>query len=154
MAGMYYEEFTVGVVIDHPIRRTITETDNILFSTLSMNPQPLHLDIEFSKNSIFGQRLVNSIFTLGCVTGITVYDTTLGTTLGNLGFEEIAFPAPMFHGDTLKVTTEVLSKRDSKSRPNAGIVVLRHVGRNQRDEIVCSCTRIALMCKRPEETQA
>jgi len=153
MGGLYYEDFEVGATIAHEIRRTMTETDNVLFSTMSLNPQPLHLDAEFSKTSLFGQRLVNSIFTLGCVTGITVVDTTLGTTVGNLGFEEVKFPNPMFHGDTLHVVTEIVDKRESKSRPTTGIVNFRHVGYNQRDEIVCECSRAALMLKRPSASE-
>jgi acyl dehydratase len=153
MGGLYYEELEVGTTIEHEIRRTMTEMDNVLFSTMSLNPQPLHLDAEFSKTSLFGQRLVNSIFTLGCVTGITVVDTTLGTTVGNLGFEEVKFPNPMFHGDTLHVVTEIIDKRESKSRPTTGIVNFRHVGYNQRDEIVCECSRAALMLKRPSASE-
>ena len=117
MAGMYFEDFTVGDVIKHDVTRTVTETDNLLITALTMNVQPLHLDAEFSKKSMFGRQIVNSIFTLGLVTGIPVQDTTLGTTLGNLGFRDIEFPKPVFFGDTLRVETEALDKRESKSRP-------------------------------------
>jgi acyl dehydratase len=149
MSGMYYEEFEPGATIEHPITRTVTETDNLLFSVLTHNVQPLHLDVEFSKKSIHGQVLVNSIFTLGLVTGVAVGDTTLGTTFGNLGFEKIAFPGPVFLGDTIRCATEILEKRESKSRPNAGIVAFMHRGYNQRDEVICECHRIGLMMKRP-----
>ena len=149
MPGLWYEEFEVGTTIEHPLRRTITEADNVIFSTMTLNTQPLHLDAEFSKSSIYGQRLVNSMFTLACVAGMTVNETTLGTTLGNLGFEQITFPNPVFHGDTIHITTEILEKRESKSRPTTGIVKLRHVAWNQRDELVVDCRRSALMLKRP-----
>ena len=149
MSGLYYEDFEIGAVTRHPIRRTLTEMDNVLFSSLTLNPQPLHLDEEFSRNSIYGQRLVNSIFTLGLVVGIAVTDTTLGTTLGNLGFDDVKFPHPLFHGDTLRSETEILDKRESKSRPTAGIVFFGHRGYNQHDALVCSCRRAGLMSKRP-----
>lgn len=152
MAGLYYEEFEIGKVLRHAPTRTITETDNLLFSTMTMNPQPLHLDAEFSKHTIHGQRLVNSIFTLGVVGGIPVADTTLGTTHGNLGFSEIRFPNPVFHGDTIHVETEVLDKRESKSRPDAGIVFFLHRGINQRGEVVCECRRTGLMMKHPTQS--
>ncbi|MGW5515216.1 MaoC family dehydratase [Nocardia africana] len=148
MAGLYFEEFEPGTVIEHATRRTVTETDNVLFSTLTLNVAPLHLDAEYSKNSIHGQRLVNSLFILGLVSGITVPDTTLGTTLGNLGFQEVKFPAPVFHGDTIRVRTEIVSKRESKNRNDSGIVNFRHQGINQRDEVVCDCLRAGLMLKR------
>lgn len=148
MSGLYFEEFEPGAVIEHSTRRTVTETDNVMFSSLTLNLAPLHLDAEYSKNSIYGQRLVNSLFILGLVTGITVPDTTQGTTLGNLGFEEVKFPKPVFHGDTIRVRTEIVSKRESKSRDDSGIVFFRHYGINQRDEIVCDCRRAGLMLKR------
>ncbi|MFF0488694.1 MaoC family dehydratase [Nocardia sp. NPDC003482] len=148
MPGLYFEEFEPGTVIEHATRRTVTETDNVLFSTLTLNVAPLHLDAEYSKNSIHGQRLVNSLFILGLVSGITVPDTTLGTTLGNLGFQEVKFPAPVFHGDTIRVRTEIVAKRESKSRTDSGIVTFRHQGINQRDEVVCDCLRAGLMLKR------
>jgi acyl dehydratase len=148
MAGMYFEEFEPGVVIEHPTRRTVTETDNVLFSTMTLNLAPLHLDAEYSKDSIYGQRLVNSLFILGLVSGISVPETTQGTTLGNLGFEDVKFPKPVFHGDTIRVRTEILDKRESKSRDDSGVVFFRHLGINQRDEIVCDCRRAGLMLKR------
>jgi acyl dehydratase len=148
MAGLYFEEFEPGTVIEHQTRRTVSETDNVLFSALTLNLAPLHLDAEYSKGSIYGQRLVNSLFTLGLVTGISMQDTTQGTTLGNLGFSEVKFPQPLFHGDTVHVRTEIVDKRESKSRNDSGIVTFRHYGINQRDEVVCDCTRAGLMLKR------
>jgi acyl dehydratase len=147
MAGMYYEDFTVGDVIKHEVTRTVTETDNLLITALTMNVQPLHLDAEFSKKSLFGRQIVNSIFTLGLVTGIPVQDTTLGTTLGNLGFRDIEFPKPVFFGDTLRVETEALDKRESKSRPDTGIVGIEHRGYNQNNDLVCVVRRTALMLR-------
>ncbi|MDR7292841.1 MaoC family dehydratase [Pseudoglutamicibacter albus] len=149
MAGMYYEDFVVGEVIRHEVTRTVTESDNLLITTLTMNVQPLHLDAEFSGESIFGRQIVNSIFTLGLVTGIPVQETTLGTTLGNLGFREISFPKPVFFGDTLRVETEALDKRESNSRPGTGLVGIEHRGYNQNDELVCTVRRTALMKCRP-----
>jgi acyl dehydratase len=137
------------MVIEHAIRRTITETDNVLFSVMTLNVAPLHLDAEYSKNTIYGQRLVNSLFLLGFVCGVTVPETTLGTTLGNLGFDKITFPNPVFHGDTIHVRTEIMSARLSKSRNDSGIVTFRHVGLNQRDQVVCDAVRIGLMLLRP-----
>lgn len=148
MPGLYYEEFEPGAVIEHATRRTVSETDNLLFCSLTLNTAPLHIDAEYAKDSIYGQRLVNSIFILGLVTGITVPDTTQGTTLANLGFSETSFPKPVFHGDTIRVRTEILDKRESKSRDDSGIVFFRHLGINQRDEIVCDCRRAGLMLKR------
>ncbi len=149
MPGKYFEDFEVGAVYRHEVTRTITEMDNILFTTLTMNVQPLHLDEEFSKTTMHGQRLVNSIFTLGLVVGVTIIDTTLGTTLGNLGFENVEFPRPVFHGDTIRAETEVLEKRESRSRPEAGIVWWEHRGYNQRGELVCRAKRAGMMLKRP-----
>jgi acyl dehydratase len=148
MAGLYFEEFEPGQVIDHTTRRTVTETDNILFSTMTLNLAPLHLDAEYSKGTIYGQRLVNSLFILGLVAGITVPETTQGTTLGNLGFNEVKFPKPVFHGDTIRVRTEIVDKRVSKSRDDSGIVTFRHQGINQRDEVVCDAVRVGLMLKK------
>jgi acyl dehydratase len=148
MAGLYFEEFEPGQVIEHPTRRTVTETDNILFSTMTLNLAPLHLDAEYSKGTIYGQRLVNSLFILGLVAGITVPETTQGTTLGNLGFNEVKFPKPVFHGDTIRVRTEIVDKRVSKSRDDSGIVTFRHQGINQRDEVVCDAVRVGLMLKK------
>src|ERR1700722_7406424 len=143
MAGLYFEEFEPGQVIEHTTRRTVTETDNVLFSTLTLNLAPLHLDAEYSKGTIYGQRLVNSLFILGLVAGITVPETTQGTTLGNLGFNEVKFPKPVFHGDTIRVRTEIVAKRVSKSRDDSGIVTFRHQGINQRDAV-----RVGLMLKK------
>jgi acyl dehydratase len=149
MPGLFYEDFEVGAVLRHELRRTVTESDNVLFSTMTLNPQPLHLDEEFSRGTEHGRRLVNSIFTLGLVVGMSVGDTTLGTTLGNLGFEEVAFPKPVFHGDTVRAETEIVDKRESRSRTDSGIVWFSHVGYNQRDELVCRCRRAGLVLKRP-----
>jgi acyl dehydratase len=149
MPGLFYEDFEVGAVFQHAVRRTVTESDNVLFSTMTLNPQPLHLDEEFSRGTMHGQRLVNSIFTLGLVVGLTVAETTLGTTLGNLGFEEVVFPKPVFHGDTIRAETEILEKRESRSRTDSGIVWFAHSGYNQRDELVCRCRRAGLIVKRP-----
>jgi acyl dehydratase len=151
MAGLYFEEFEQGQVFDHAISRTVTEMDNVLFTTLTMNPQPLHLDEEFAKRTEFGQRLVNSIFTLGLVIGITVGETTLGTTVANLGMTDVRFPKPVFHGDTLRARTIVRSKRMSRSRADAGIVEFEHQGINQRGEVVAICLRAGLMKCRPKE---
>jgi acyl dehydratase len=150
MAGLFFEEFRVGQVFEHPIRRTITETDNVLFSTMTHNPAPLHIDEEYCRaHSEFGQRVVNSCLTLGLMVGISVNDTTLGTTVANLGWDEVRFPQPLFHGDTLHVRSEVLEMRDSRSRPHNGIVIFEHRAYNQRDELVGVCKRTALMMRRP-----
>ena len=149
MAGLYYEELEVGAVIEHAVRRTITELDNVLFSALTHNPQPLHLDEEYAKETMWGTRIVNSLFTLGLVVGLSVQETTLGTTVANLAFGEVIFPAPVRHGDTIHVETEVISKRESRSRPETGIVELEHRGFNQAGELVCRCRRQALMLRRP-----
>lgn len=149
MSGMWFEDFVVGDVVHHAITRTVTEADNVLFTTMTMNPQPLHLDEEFAAGTEFGTRLVNSLFTLGLVVGISVHETTLGTTVANLGFGEIAFPNPVRHGDTLRVETEVVSVRPSTSRPGQGIVEMEHRGYNQRDELVAVARRSALMLGRP-----
>ena len=148
MSGMYFEDLKPGLIVKHAMTRTVTETDNLLFTALTMNPQPLHLDVEFAKESMYGERIVNSVFTLGLVAGVHVADLTLGTTLGNLGFKEVTFPKPVFIGDTLRVESEVLDARESASRPNAGIVEFQHTARNQRDEVVCVLKRAALMKKR------
>src|SRR5262245_5407635 len=145
MAGLYFEEFTVGMAFDHPWSRTVTEMDNVLFSTLTMNPQPLHLDAHFAEKTEFGQRLVNSLFTLGLMIGMTINDTTLGTTVANLGMTDVRFPKPVFHGDTLKVRTVVESVRESKSRADVGLVEFRHTAYNQRGEDVATCRRTAMM---------
>jgi acyl dehydratase len=151
MAGLYFEEFEEGQVFEHAIGRTVTEMDNVLFCTLTMNPQPLHLDAEFAKTTEFGQRLVNSLFTLGLVIGISVGETTLGTTVANLGMSDVRFPKPVFHGDTLRARTIVRSKRKSQSRPDAGIVEFEHQGVNQRGETVAICRRAGLMKCRPAD---
>lgn len=149
MSGLYFEQFEVGHRIKHKVHRTVTETDNLLFSALTMNPAALHLDAEYCKDTIFGQRVVNSIYTLGLMVGLSVYDTTFGTTVANLGWEEVKFPRPVFVGDTLRVETLVLEKRESRSRSDCGIVMLEHRAFNQRDEEVAYCKRAALMLKRP-----
>ena len=150
MAGLYFEEFTVGRSFDHAWTRTVTEMDNVLFSSLTMNVQPLHLDEEFASKTEFGQRIVNSLFTLGLMIGITVNDTTLGTTVANLGMTDVRFPKPVFHGDTLKAHTKIISKRQSKSRPTQGIVEFEHTATNQRGEVVASCRRTGLMLGKPK----
>lgn len=149
MAGLYYEQFEPGQVFRHAVTRTVTEMDNLLITTLSMNTQPLHLDAEFAATTEFGKPLVNSMFTLALVVGITVTETTLGTTIGNLGFKEVRFPKPVFAGDTIHVETTVKSKRLSKSRSDCGIVDFEHRGYNQRGEVVCICDRAALMKVQP-----
>lgn len=148
MAGLYYEQFDVGMTFEHPWSRTVTETDNVLFSTLTMNPQPLHLDAHFAGQTEFGQRLVNSLFTLGLMIGMTINDTTLGTTVANLGMSDVRFPKPVFHGDTLKVRTVVESMRESQSRPDVGLVEFRHTAYNQRGEDVAICVRTAMIFRR------
>jgi acyl dehydratase len=148
--GRWFEDLTPGLVIDHAVTRTVNESDNTLFSVLTMNPQPLHLDESFAATTEFGTRLVNSLFTLSLLIGLSVFETTHGTTVANLGFEEIAFPAPVFHGDTIHARTEVVSSRPSASRPGQGVVVFDHHGFNQRDELVARCRRSALMLCRPQ----
>ncbi len=150
MAGLYFEEFEEGRVFEHEVRRTVTEYDNMMFSCMTMNTQPLHIDAEFARKSIYGQPLVNSMFTLALVVGIQVTELTLGTTLGNLGMTDIAFPRPVFHGDTIRARTTVLDKRISKSRDDSGIVNFLHEGFNQRDELVATVKRTALMAVRPK----
>lgn len=145
----WFEELPIGFVVDHTTTRTVTEADNVLFTCLTMNPQPLHLDAEYAKDSEFGERLVNSLFTLGLLVGLTVPELTLGTTIANLGFERVEFPKPVLHGDTVRAQTEVLEARASRSRADAGIVTFEHRGRNQRDELVAVCRRAALMRRRP-----
>jgi acyl dehydratase len=150
MPGLYFDELRLGQVFQHSIRRTITEADNVWFSALTHNPAYLHIDEQYCKeHTEFGQRIVNSAFTLGLMVGITITDTTLGTAVANLGWDEVRFPRPMFHGDTLRVETEVVELRESKSRPNAGVVTFIHRGYNQRNELVASCRRSGLQLKRP-----
>jgi len=151
MTGLYFEQFDEGQVFEHAMSRTVSETDNVLFCSLTMNPQPLHLDEEFAKQTEFGRRLVNSLFTLGLMIGISVGDTTLGTTVANLGISDVRFPKPVFHGDTLRVRTVVRAKRRSRSRQDAGIVEFEHQGINQRGETVAVCRRTGLMKCRPAE---
>ncbi|GAA5053355.1 MaoC family dehydratase [Erythrobacter westpacificensis] len=145
MAGKFFDEWRVGETIAHEIRRTVTETDNLLFSTMTHNPQPLHLDAQAASESEFGQILVNGTFTFALMVGLSVGDTTLGTLVANLGYDKLVHPKPTFLGDTLRAETEVVDKRDSKSRPGSGIVTFRHRLLNQRDEVVCECLRMALI---------
>jgi acyl dehydratase len=153
MAGYFYDEFEVGRVFKHAIRRTVTETDNVLFSTLTHNPAPLHLDHEYMRaQSEFGKPLLNSFFTLGLIVGISINDTTLGTTVANLGLEAVRFPAPLFVGDTVHVETEVVAMRPSESRPRNGILTFEHRGYNQHDVLVATCRRNVLMLRTPERT--
>jgi acyl dehydratase len=149
MAGLFFEEFTEGQVFEHPLTRTVTEMDNTMFSLMTMNPQPLHIDAHFAEQTEWGQRLFNSLYTLGIMVGMSVADTTLGTTIGNLGMTDVRFPKPVFHGDTLRARTKIVSKRESKSRPNAGLVEFEHECLNQRGEVVAICRRAGLMHKRP-----
>ena len=149
MAGRYYDQWSVGDAIVHEIRRTVTETDNLLFSTMTHNPQPLHLDVEAAKASEFGQILVNGTFTFALMVGLSVGETTLGTLVANLGYDKLVHPKPVFIGDTMRAETVVTELKDSKSRPNAGIVTFMHRLINQRDEIVCQCLRSALLLRSP-----
>jgi acyl dehydratase len=149
MPGLYYEEFEIGHVFTHSLTRTVTEMDNMLFSNMTLNPQPLHIDRHFCETQTeWGQPLVNSIFTLGLMIGISVNDTTVGTTIGNLGMTDVRFPHPLFQGDSVHCTTEVVAKRESKSRPGAGIVEFEHKAFNQNDILVASCRRQAFMKKK------
>lgn len=149
MAGLWFDELAVGQRFEHAIRRTVTETDNLLFTTLSHNAAQLHLDAEYMKDSEYGQVLVNSCFTLSLMVGVSVGDTTLGTAVANLGWDEVRFPKPVFVGDTLNIVTEVVELRGSKSRPDAGIVTFRHEAYNQRGELVASCKRSGLQRRKP-----
>jgi acyl dehydratase len=148
MGGLYYEQFEVGRTFDHEIHRTVTESDNVWFCSVTCNPARIHIDADYCASTEFKQPLVNSIFTLGLVIGLSVQDTTLGTTIANLGMTDVEFPRPVFAGDTLRSRTTVVAARESRSRPNAGIVTFRHEGLNQRGEIVCLCIRQALMHRR------
>jgi acyl dehydratase len=150
MQGLYLEDFEVGRKFEHALRRTVTEMDNTLFSALTHNPQPLHIDHDFAAKTEWGRPLVNSMFTLGLMIGISVNDTTLGTTIGNLGMTEVKFPKPVFHGDTIRATTEVVSRRETRSRTDAGIVEFLHRAFNQKGELVAECRRQAMMKKRPK----
>ena len=151
VSGLWFEDLHEGLVVRHAVTRTITEADNTLFSTMTMNPQPLHLDAHFSAETEFGERLVNSMLTLGLLVGLAVYELTLGTTVANLGFGAVEFPRPVFHGDTLRAETTVKEVRESRSRPKAGIARFEHRGYNQRDELVALCERAALMHRRPAD---
>ena len=147
MAGRFYDDWTVGDTIVHEIRRTVTETDNLLFTVMTHNPQPLHLDAEAARASEFGQILVNGTFTFALMVGLSVGDTTLGTLVANLGYDKLVMPKPVFLGDTLRAETEVIALKESRSRPDAGVVTFLHRCFNQRDEVVCSCERAALLKK-------
>ncbi|WP_085810567.1 MaoC family dehydratase [Sphingomonas sp. TZW2008] len=149
MAGLWFEQFEIGQRFVHEIRRTVIEADNMLFSALTYNPAALHIDHAYAETTEFGRPLINSLFTLGLVIGLSVQDTTFGTTIANLGMSETVFPKPVFAGDTIRVETEVKALRPSASRPGQGIVTFEHVGLNQRDEVVCRTTRAALMMARP-----
>ncbi|MBI1376605.1 MAG: MaoC family dehydratase [Frankiales bacterium] len=151
MRGLYFEEFEVGRVYRHPFTRTITEMDNVLFTSLTMNLQPLHLDEEFSRGTIHGQRVLNSLFTVALIGAFHVPELTMGTTLGNLGYEKIEFPHPVFHGDTLRGETTILNKRESKSRNDSGIVWFEHRGYNQHDVLVVRMERVGLMMTKPHD---
>lgn len=148
MPGVWFDDLFIGQKFDHPIRRTVTETDNVLFTAMTHNPALLHLDEQYMQETEFGARIVNSVFTLGLMVGISVNDTTLGTAIANLGWDEVRFPKPVFHGDTLRITTEVIDLRESKSRPDAGVVTFLHQAFNQKDELVASCKRSGLQRKR------
>lgn len=150
MSGLYFEEFTVDRHFRHPLTRTVNEADNTMFSLMTMNPQPLHIDAHFSEGTEWGQRLFNSLMTLAIMIGMSVQDTTLGTTVGNLGMSDVKFPKPVFHGDTLRSETRVVSTRESKSRPDVGIVEFEHTCLNQRGEVVATCRRAAMMSKRKD----
>ena len=148
MAGLWFEEFKTGQIFEHEIRRTVLDSDNMWFSNATCNPAAIHIDAEYCKGTEFGRPLMNSIFTLGLIIGLSVQDTTLGTTVANLGMTDVVFPFPVFAGDTLRSQTNVMDKRESKSRPNAGIVTFLHQGFNQRGEEVMRCTRQAMMLKK------
>jgi acyl dehydratase len=150
LIGRYFDEWKVGDKIDHPIRRTATETDNLLFSVMTHNPQPLHIDADYAAKSEFGRILVNGTFTFSLMVGLSVGDTTMGTLIANLGYDKVVMPRPVYIGDTLRAVTEVVEVRASKSRPEAGIVTLRHELINQRSEVVCQCLRTALIKRAPE----
>ena len=149
MPGRYFDEWQVGDRIGHAVTRTVTETDNVLISALTHNSQPMHLDHEAAARSEFGKPLINSVFTFGLMIGVSVEDTTLGTLVANLGYDQLRFPNPVFAGDTLRSETECVGVRESKSRPSAGIVTWAHRSFNQRNELVCECTRTALLLKKP-----
>ncbi len=151
MTGKYFDDLEVGMSINHSLGRTITEMDNVLFNALTMNTQPLHLNEDFANKTQFGQRIVNGILTLGIVIGITVNDLTAGTIVANLGYEKVEHPRPVFHGDTIYVETQVLQKRASRSKPDRGIVKLKHLGKNQHEDVICDVERTVLFLKRPSK---
>lgn len=150
MSGRYFDDWSIGDTIAHPIRRTVSEADNLLITTLTHNPQPLHLDAEYAKDTEFGRIVVNGTFTFSLMVGISVAETTLGTLIANLGYDAVRMPKPVFIGDTLRIESEVIDLRASGSRPEAGIVTFTHRAINQHDEIVCTCTRTALIRRRPK----
>jgi acyl dehydratase len=154
VSGRWFEDLPVGFTVEHVVRRTVTETDNILFTTMTMNPAAPHLDFDYAAQTEFGRPLVNSMFTLALVVGLSVYELTMGTIVAQLGMSDISFPAPVFHGDTIRVASEVVEARESKSRPAAGIVVFEHRAYNQRDELVCQARRTGLMHRRPSAGEA
>ncbi len=154
VSGRWFEDLPVGFTVEHVTRRTVTETDNVLFTTMTMNPAPMHLDADYASRSEFGRPLVNSMFTVALVVGLSVHELTLGTIVAQLGLTDVAFPAPVFTGDTIRVVTEVVEARESRSRPNAGIVVFEHTAFNQRGEVVCRARRTGLMHRRPPEATA
>ena len=154
MSGRYWEDWTAGDRIAHPIRRTVTETDNLLFSCLTHNPQPLHLDAEAARASEFGQILVNGTFTFALMVGLSVGETTLGTLVANLGYDKLVMPSPVFIGDTMRAETEVTDLRESRSRPTAGLITFQHRLHNQRDQLVCQCLRTALIQRRPPDRRS
>ncbi len=154
MSGLWFEELEVGTVVHHAVRRTVTETDNVLFTTMTMNPAPLHLDADYAAGTEFGRPLVNSMFTVALVVGLSVPELTLGTIVAQLGLDQVTFPHPVFHGDTIRVETEVVESRASRSRPDAGLVVFEHRAHNQRDELVCRARRTGLMHRRPAGSEA
>ena len=150
MAGLFLDEFEVGQVIRHAITRSVTESDNVLFSAMTMNPQPMHIDFDFAAKSEWGKPLVNSLFTLGLMIGISVHDTTLGTIVANLGMSEVTFPAPLFHGDTIRVESKVVSVRESKSKPDRGVVEFEHCAFNQHGVLVARCVRQTMIRKKAD----
>ncbi|MGD6979071.1 MULTISPECIES: MaoC family dehydratase [Citricoccus] len=152
MRGLWFEEFEEGAHYKHALTRTITEMDNVMFTSLTMNVAPLHLDEEYAKTTIHGQRVLNSLFTVALIGAFHVPELTMGTTLGNLGYDSIKFPHPVFHGDTLRAETTILKKRESKTRDDSGIVWFKHLGLNQRDEVICDMVRVGLMARKPKES--
>ncbi|QRP49263.1 MaoC family dehydratase [Amycolatopsis sp. FDAARGOS 1241] len=154
VSGRWFEQLTVGTLVHHATRRTVTETDNVLFTTMTMNPAPMHLDADYASRSEFGKPLVNSMFTIALVVGLSVYELTLGTIVAQLGLSDVEFPKPVFAGDTIRVESEVVEARASKSRPRAGVVVFEHRAYNQRDELVCRARRTGLMHREPTGEQA